>query len=122
MKRKCLECGDEFIGRSDKKFCSDQCRNTYNNRLNKDVNNYVRNVNYTLRKNRRILAALNPGEKTKVHKSELEKRGFNFNYFTGMYRTRQGKEYFFVYDYGYLPLDENTFMLVKRKEYLDEQF
>jgi len=25
--KKCLECDNEFVGRVDKKFCSDMCRN-----------------------------------------------------------------------------------------------
>jgi hypothetical protein len=34
----------------DKKFCSDGCRNAYNNKINKDSNNYMRNTNNKLRK------------------------------------------------------------------------
>jgi len=45
MKKKCLECNDEFIGRADKKFCSDNCRSAYNNKLNSDATNFVRNIN-----------------------------------------------------------------------------
>ena len=29
----CLECGTTFYGRSDKKFCSLNCKNLHNNRL-----------------------------------------------------------------------------------------
>ena len=62
MEKSCLQCGDKISGRSDKKFCSDYCRNAFNNDQNRDVNNYVRNINNILRKNRRILAELNvPG-------------------------------------------------------------
>ena len=39
----CLECGEPILGRSDKKFCSDLCRNAYNNKANSDSNNFVRN-------------------------------------------------------------------------------
>lgn len=35
----CLECGEKIIGRADKKFCSDQCRISYNNRVRGDDNN-----------------------------------------------------------------------------------
>ncbi|HET9053883.1 MAG TPA: hypothetical protein VFM90_06915, partial [Cyclobacteriaceae bacterium] len=56
----CQECGEKIIGRVDKKFCSDTCRISFNNKLNSDGTNYVRNVNNTLRKNRRILTELNP--------------------------------------------------------------
>ena len=67
--KQCPECGEKIIGRTDKKFCSDGCRNTYNNRMNKDQKNLMRNINNRLRKNWRILEQLNPHQKTK--KQEL---------------------------------------------------
>ena len=58
------------------------CRNNYNNRLNSEVTNYVRNINNILRKNRRILAELTPAEgKITLHKEKLINKGFNLNYF-----------------------------------------
>ena len=56
--RTCIECGRSFQGRSDKKFCTDACRNHFNNKQNADQMNYIRSVNNTLRKNRRILENL----------------------------------------------------------------
>ncbi len=35
MPRTCLECHEKIVGREDKKFCSDGCRNAYNNKMNK---------------------------------------------------------------------------------------
>ena len=51
----CLQCGKTLRGRADKKFCDDYCRNNYNNQLKANTNNYVRNINNALGKNRRIL-------------------------------------------------------------------
>lgn len=115
MKRSCPECGDTIIGRSDKKFCSTACRNSFNNTQNRDANNLVRNINNRLRKNYRILESLNPIEKTKTTRSKLNQAGFDFNYFTSIYTTKAGTVYYFVYDQGYLPLDGDFFALVKRK-------
>ena len=119
MQKKCLECGDTIEGRIDKKFCSDQCRNTFNNRQNSDVINYVRKVNNTLRKNRRILAKLNPNGKSKVSKAQLAGDGFNFDYFTNVYKTKQGKTYYFCYEQGYLPIENDWFALVVKQEYVN---
>lgn len=110
-----MECGGKIVGRVDKKFCGDYCRNAYNNKLNKDSKNLVRNVNNRLRKNYRILEALNPAQKTTVSKTKLTGKGFDFNYFTSLYMTKAGKTYYFVYDQGYLPLDNDIFALVKRE-------
>jgi predicted nucleic acid-binding Zn ribbon protein len=114
MQKTCLECEEKIIGRVDKKFCSDYCRNAYHNNLNKDRKNLVRNVNNQLRKNYRILEALNPNEKTTVSKNKLLIRGFSFEYLTSLYTTKTGKVYYFVYDQGYLPLDNGIYALVKR--------
>ena len=114
MERSCPECGDKLIGRSDKKFCSDACRNARNNSLNKDVKNLIRNTNNRLRKNHRILETLNSKEKTKVKKESLLKHGFLFEYITGTYTTKSGSIYYYVYDQGYLELENEFYLLVKR--------
>ena len=101
MERKCLDCGDIIRGRIDKKFCSDQCRNNYNNRLNRDSNNYVRNVHGLLRKNRRILADLYSENRIRVHKDALFAMGYNFSFFTHVIETAQGFRFHYCFEYGY---------------------
>lgn len=115
----CLECKTKTYGRSDKKFCSDQCRTSYHNRHNSDSNNFMRNINNVLRKNRRILLELNPRGKTKVTKTQLIDKGFKFSYYTNEYITQAGKVYKFCYEQGYLELDGGIFALVKREEYVE---
>lgn len=118
QERHCLDCGKVLRGRMDKKFCDDACRNNYNNRQNSDQTNYVRNVNNTLRKNRRILAALLgiQNETLKVRKERLAEKGFQFNYHTHTYLTQKQQRYIFCYEYGYLQLEDADWLLiVKRK-------
>lgn len=117
-KRTCLQCSDELVGRSDKKFCGDDCRSAYNNKLNKDSTNLMRNINNILRKNHRILKKLNPTGKTKITVNKLHQAGFNLNYFTNQYITKAGKVYHFCYDQGYLKLNENSYALVKRMDFV----
>ena len=114
MAKECLECGEKIVGRIDKKFCSDGCRNAYNNNVNKDSKNLIRNTNNRLRKNYRILEGLNPEQKTKTSRGKLIEAGFDFNYFTSTYTTKAGTIYYFVYDQGYLPLEGDYYALVKR--------
>lgn len=114
--RKCLECHTEIRGRADKKFCSDYCRNAYNNQLNKDSKNLVRNINNRLRKNYRILDSFELKDgKTRTTKNRLLDRGFDFEYHTNRYTTKKGTTYCFVYDLGYLPLENDYYMIVKRE-------
>lgn len=114
----CPECGEKLLGRADKKFCSDQCRNTFNNRLNSDSSNLIRNINNILRKNRRVLEELNKkGSKTIVSKETLLTSGFNFTYHTHTYTTKKGDVYFFCYEQGYLFLDDkNQYLLVTQRD------
>lgn len=114
MERHCLECGEAFKGRVDKKFCSAYCRNMHNNRLNKDSRSLIRNTNNALRKNYRILKKLNPKDKSKTTRKQLTAKGFNFNLITSIYTTKKGTVYYFIYDQGYLPLEKNYFALVKK--------
>jgi hypothetical protein len=114
MFRKCQECQTKILGRSDKKFCGDGCRNSYNNKLNKDHKNIIRNTNNNLRKNWRILEKFNPTHKSKTTKAKLIAQGFNFNFITSLYTTKLGTVYYFVYNHGYLPLENDYYALVKR--------
>jgi hypothetical protein len=113
----CSECGSTFKGRTDKKFCSDQCRTSHNNKLNSNENNYVRNVNNILRRNRRILIDLNPDGKNRVSCDKLKSRGFDFNYFTSTYKTKDGAQYYYCYEQGYLPIEKDFCLLVIKKNY-----
>ena len=104
------------MGRIDQKFCSDHCRNTHNNKINKDETAYMRNVSRQLKRNRRILKVLNPNGKTKVKKYTLLSKGFNFRYFTNVFKNKEGKVYYFCFEYGFLPLDNDFFALVINRE------
>ena len=114
----CLECGSKLFGRSDKRYCNDSCRNAHHNRLHRSANNYMRKVNRILSRNRAILLELNPGETTKVSRRKLASEGFNFDFFTNVYQTKNQKTYRFCYDQGYLELGNDQFALVTKKEYV----
>lgn len=112
----CLECGEKIIGRSDKKFCNDGCRNAYNNKHNKDVSNLMRNINNKLRKNFRILSEQNFTDgKAKITRQNLSIKGFDFNYFTHFKVYKNGAEYRFVYDIGYKFLEDDWILIVRNE-------
>lgn len=115
MSKNCLECSEKIIGREDKKFCSDACRNAYNNKINKDTTNFMRNINNRLRKNYRILSELNPEGKSKTTKSKLVSKGFDFEYFTNILQTKTGNTYFFIYEQGYMYIENDGLVLVRKE-------
>ena len=116
----CLSCGKALRGRIDKKFCDDYCRNNYNNKQKAKSNHssYVRNINNALLKNRKIMEGLLPEteETVKASKDKLNRSGFQFKYVTHLYTTKTGKTYYYCYDHGYLPLDNDWYLIVRKKE------
>jgi hypothetical protein len=114
--KNCLACDRPIKGRTDKKFCDDSCRNNYNNRLNSDATPLIRNINNILRKNRRILTELLSGLNKQVlivDRQKLVEKGYKFDYFTEHYANKENEKYYYCYDYGYRPLDEEKLMVVK---------
>src|SRR4051794_13864693 len=103
--RFCLVCNKQVRGRTDKKFCDDNCRNNYNNQLKASSKNFSRNINNILSKNRRILESVLSQQlaMARVKKDELIDKGFLFKYLTHIYTNKNGSIYFFCYDHGYLP-------------------
>ncbi len=68
-----------------------------------------------MRKNYRILDSFSLKEgKTRTTRNRLIDKGFDFDFFTSLYTTKKGSTYYFVYDLGYLPLDNDYYMIVKR--------
>jgi hypothetical protein len=117
----CLACDNVLKGRADKKYCDDFCRNTYNNDLKViENNNYIRNINNALKSNRRILKEMldnvAPEEKLTLAKPRLVQAGFNFKYITHTYTNKKENMYFFCYDYGYMHLEGDRCLIVRRRE------
>ncbi|KIC90934.1 hypothetical protein [Flavihumibacter sp. ZG627] len=116
-KRYCLWCNALLKGRIDKKFCDDSCRNAFNNRRTGDEYNQVRNINHALVRNRRILATtLASGEDSKkVSREILLEQGFQFKYFTQYLSNDPLGPLCFCYDYGYIPLPDEYYLVVRKK-------
>ena len=116
----CLAFGAVLRGRADKKFCNDYCRNNYNNeqKAKGGQSPLVRNINNALLKNRKVLESIltHTEETAKASKDKLQRLGFQFRYLTHIYTTKTGKTYYYCYDYGYLPLENDWFLIVRKKE------
>ena len=116
ISKTCLECGESLQGRVDKKFCSDQCRSSFHNRTDSQNREYIRRVNYILRKNRRILTQLRDQGVRQIRVEALRVKGYDFNYFTSLYSSAHGVN-FFCYEHGFIQdLSENRIILVTREE------
>jgi hypothetical protein len=116
--RKCKVCERVIKGRSDKKFCDGYCRAAYNNEQKSPDNNFMRNINSRLGKNRRILQQMLPENETmkKTTREKLLQAGFQFKYLTHTLVSPKRSIYYFCYEFGYRPLDNDYFLIVKRNE------
>lgn len=122
MTRHCPSCEGEIIGRTDKRFCSDQCRFLFNNTKKREDKSelLIQKVNATLRKNRTLLKLASPQGKTTLRREVLQMAGFDFRHFTHVYRTKQGNTYHFCYDYGYLLLEDEKVLIVNWQPYMEK--
>ena len=114
--RKRLECYEQLRGRADQKFCSDQCRSAYNNKQYIESHNVINSVNRILKKNYFILSALLSEGKVTTSKSDLQKKGYRFDYFTCTSKTKSNRIYYYCYDQGYRENENNKVTLVKQTQ------
>ena len=68
-----------------------------------------------MRKNRRILEENLKGDTTKIAKQKLIDKGFNFSFYTNTITTKNNHTYIYCYEFGYLPLEQEQILIVKKK-------
>lgn len=83
-KRSCVVCKKSISGRSDKVFCSSNCKNHYHSTYRKEKRSAAFLIDSILTKNYQIIAGLMmPGTiQLKIARLALDKSGFNPEYFT----------------------------------------
>jgi len=119
----CPVCNIPIIGRSDKKYCSDQCRFIFNNQHKTIEEAHILNTNKQLRKNRNILKSLCPEGKATVRKDVMIAMQYNFSLFSTLFITSKKQLYYLCYDYGFTPILENgteKALIVTRQHYMRE--
>ena len=48
-------------------------------------------------------------------RTKLYDKGFDFQFFTSLYKTKTGNTYFYIYDEGYLALENELFLLIRKE-------
>jgi len=115
----CLHCGKPLKGRADKKYCDPSCKSAYSNARRQHREEAVLQINHILKKNWKILKRLNPEGKSTVRKSFLHSLGYNFTYFTNVYKTQKGNLYYFCYDMGITEVDKTHICIVNWQSYMN---
>ena len=78
----CLNCDHPFYGREDKKFCSQECKNHYNNSLRRQKTQKKQSTISALDKNYELLESLSNADIKSARLIELDALGFKKNYCT----------------------------------------
>jgi len=115
--KNCEYCDAQLKGRVDKRFCDYMCRSGFNNQMRRERCKEVLHINAVLRSNRQILNAImqnTTDRKSAVSITKLLDLGFNFKYFTHIYKNKNGQVYHFCYEFGFLKLDTDKCLVVAR--------
>ena len=90
----CLECGKEIqYGRTDRKFCSEDCKNKYHNNMHKYSRSVHIRVLNGIEKNYNILCRLYRSHVPSIDIGDLIALGFRTEYSTGYRKYKRHDEY-----------------------------
>jgi hypothetical protein len=120
--RKCLFCGHSIEGRSDKIFCSTDCRSAYHYLKSQNNNPSVfKKINQKLKRNRSLLKHFNQAGFAMINKFKLQDEGFDPNYYTHFWKSKKGKVFLFCYEYGFrlsMEAKESKYELIKWQSHM----
>ncbi|NQX38463.1 hypothetical protein SAMN05421820_101484 [Pedobacter steynii] len=99
LEPQCENCGKPLFGRTDKKFCNDNCRNHFN-RIKGNQKKYKdptpnSEIFQIIKRNHEILSAykklkLAEGTIQFVERDDLIRKGYHFKFFTSIYVDAKG--------------------------------
>lgn len=98
----CPICDAIVKGRTDKIFCSTNCKSIDQYEKRQKNEQFFLKVDRQLKINRKILKRYNKSGFTTLRNTVLLKEGFDPNFFTHYWKTKKGEVYLFVYEYGFL--------------------
>jgi hypothetical protein len=110
----CLECGDKIKhGRSDKKFCCEDCKNRHNNKMAKFSRANRRKVMAMLTRNYAILEQLIRSGIKSAEITDLISEGFVPDCVTGFHKNRFQSDEFSCFDIKYKMTDSRVYSISK---------
>lgn len=124
-KRKCLECDKFLEGRVGKRYCDPYCKSAYHyKKTQNETPKFYSKVHQQLKLNRKILKNYNKAGKATIRTEILMTQGFNPNFFTHYWKNKKGDTYLFVYEFGFLKVQENNkskHVLIKWQDYMSKR-
>lgn len=110
----CLECGDKIkYGRTDKKFCCEECRTRHNNKMAKASRAYRRKIMAKLNRNYAILEQLIKLGETSADLGDLISEGFVPDTVTGFHKNRFKSDEYWCFDIKFRMSDSRVYSISK---------
>lgn len=114
----CAICGDELTGRKDKIFCSQPCKMEYHRKRKEQYLPITKPIDKILHRNWVILTEVYEEigkSKFFIPLTRLLDAGFHTNYYTTRQINSKEKEYFYVYNYGWMMFSDKEVMVIRLK-------
>ena len=104
--RYCPVCEAPIRGRSDKIYCSPNCKSAHQYENKKLTDKLYFDIDRQLKTNRKILKRYNLNGRTTLRRNVLHEEGFDPHYFTHYWKNHKNQVYLLSYDFGILKIDE----------------
>lgn len=109
----CIECGKEFHGRPDKKFCSVSCKSRWHNRRSRRDRRHCNYVITALQANYNVLQDLINRDCGSISLNDAAVLGFNAGYVTGHRKGRHQHDEYSCFDIKYYQSSSKIFNIRK---------
>lgn len=116
IEKKCPVCNAIVQGRSDKIYCSNFCKNDNSRSAFLARRNITAPIDAILHRNYQILYDIfnDSSHPVKVKRRDLVNLKFDFNHFVGIKSTKNGKNYYQLYNLAWLELPRDMILVVKK--------
>lgn len=115
----CLYCGENFRGRTDKKFCTDYCRSAHHNRLRCSQYRRKKKIQKILNNNRKILFSLYKSGRTHIGPVELDLMGYDHDFLTHEKKLGDGLNARMSFDIGIIGPLPTGFEIYLEEEHIE---
>ncbi|WP_310993885.1 hypothetical protein [Aequorivita marina] len=117
MNSECKICAKPLKGRSDKIFCSTQCKNQYHKKIRHATKVAAIEINGYLKRNYTILLEVLGKNKSqvKIYRNLLVKKGFRFKYHTHFQVNSKNKMYHYIYDLAWMEFSDDTILVIRKR-------
>ncbi len=118
MQNICKICKKPIKGRSDKIFCSVDCKNYYHKQLRYASKQAAVEINGYLKRNYSILLELLGKNKSqiKVYRNVLEQKRFRFKYHTHFQINSHNKMFHYIYDLAWMEFSDDEVLIIKKRK------